>query len=149
MRDDRAEMTIGRLTKRPDFVAAASGRRFHTERMTVQARLRETSDTGSPGIGLRVGLTVTKRVGHATERNRIKRRLRAAVPAAARDYATIDADIVIIGRRDILTADYDVLIDDLRRALRVVTKPKSAHLSGRPLPSSPPLKGERRGHSHV
>jgi ribonuclease P protein component len=149
MREPRADVTIGRLTKRPDFVAAASGRRFHTERMTVQARLRETSDPGASEIGLRVGLTVTKRVGHATERNRIKRRLRAAVPAAAQDYATINADVVIIGRREILTADYNVLIDDLRRALRVVTKPRHTHFSDRPLPSSPPVKGERRGHSHV
>ena len=76
MREPRAGSSLGRLTKRPDFVAAASGRRFHTERMTVQARLREGS-----GLGLRFGLTVTKRVGHATERNRIKRRLRAAIPA--------------------------------------------------------------------
>jgi ribonuclease P protein component len=149
MRDDRADVTIGRLTKRPDFVAAASGRRFHTERMTVQARLRPTSDPGSSDLGLRVGLTVTKRVGHATERNRIKRRLRAVVSLAGPDYAAINADVVIIGRRDILTVDFDVLIDDLRRALRVVTKPKSAHLSESSLSSSPPSKGERRGHSHA
>ncbi len=149
MREPRALVTIGRLTKRPDFVAAASGRRFHTERMTVQARLRPITDPNSSDSGLRVGLTVTKRVGHATERNRIKRRLRAAVPLAGQDYATINADVVIIGRREILTADYDVLIDDLRRALRVVTKPKSAQISDRPFSSSPPIKGERRGHSHA
>ena len=143
MREPRADLTIGRLTKRPDFVAAASGRRFHTERMTVQARLREGS-----GLGLRFGLTVTKRVGHATERNRIKRRLRAAIPTAGQDYATLDADVVIIGRRDILSADFDVLIDDLRRALRAVTKPKSAPPAERSS-SSPPSNGERRGHSHA
>ena len=149
MREPRADVTIGRLTKRPDFVAAASGRRFHTERMTVQARLREPSDPGSSDLGLRIGLTVTKRVGHATERSRIKRRLRTAVSVAGGDYATINADVVIIGRRESLTADYDVLLDDLRRALRVVTKPKSAHLPDRSPSSSPPLKGERRGHSHA
>jgi ribonuclease P protein component len=143
MREPRAEPSLGRLTKRPDFVAAASGRRFHTERMTVQARLREGS-----GLGLRFGLTVTKRVGHATERNRIKRRLRAAIPTAGQDYATLDADVVIIGRRDILSADFDVLIDDLRRALRAVTKPKSAPPAERSS-SSPPSNGERRGHSHA
>jgi ribonuclease P protein component len=143
MRESRAGL-IGRLTKRPDFVAAASGRRFHTERMTVQGRPREDL-----GLGLRFGLTVTKRVGHATERNRIKRRLRTAVLAAAQDYASINADVVIIGRRDILAADYDVLIDDLRRALRVATKPKSAQLSDRRSPSSPLPNGERRGHSHA
>ena len=149
MREDRADVTIGRLTKRPDFVAAASGRRFHTERMTVQARLRPTSDPGSSELGLRVGLTVTKRVGHATERNRIKRRLRAAAEAAGLDYAAVHADVVIIGRRDILTADYHMLIDDLRRALRAVTKPKSAPAADRPLSSSRPSNGERRGHSHA
>ncbi|WP_114944700.1 ribonuclease P protein component [Microvirga calopogonii] len=144
MREPRAELSLGRLTKRPDFVAAASGRRFHTERMSVQARLREGS-----GLGLRFGLTVTKRVGHATERNRIKRRLRAAIPAAVQDYANIDADVVIIGRRDILSADFDLLIDDLRRALRTVTKPRSAPPAERRPPSSPPTNGERRGHSHA
>jgi ribonuclease P protein component len=144
MREPRAELSLGRLTKRPDFVAAASGRRFHTERMSVQARLREGS-----GLGLRFGLTVTKRVGHATERNRIKRRLRAAIPTAGRDYAMIDADIVIIGRRDILSADFEMLIDDLRRALRAVTRPKSAPPAERTKPSSPPSNGERRGHSHA
>jgi len=111
--------------------------------MTVQARLRD--DLAS---GLRIGLTVTKRVGHATERNRIKRRLRTASQAAGQDFAAVNADVVIIGRRDILTADYGVLIDDLRRALRVVTKPKSAP-SDRSLSSSPPSNGERRGHSHA
>ena len=110
MREPRAEQSLGRLTKRPDFVAAASGRRFQTERMSVQARLREGA-----GLGLRVGLKVTKRVGH----------------------------------RDILTADFDLLVDDLRRALRVVTKPKSVRTTGRPVPSSPPSNGERRGHSHA
>ncbi|MBB3017602.1 ribonuclease P protein component [Microvirga lupini] len=143
MREARATSSLGRLTKRPDFVAAASGRRFHTERMTVQARLREGS-----GLGLRFGLTVTKRVGHATERNRIKRRLRAAIPTAGQDYAALDADVVVIGRRDILSAEFDVLIDDLRRALRAVTKPKSASPAERSS-SSPPSNGERRGHSHA
>jgi ribonuclease P protein component len=144
MREPRAERSLGRWKKRPAFVAASSGRRFHTERMTVQARLREGS-----GLGLRFGLTVTKRVGHATERNRIKRRLRAAIPTAGQDYANLDADIVVIGRRDILTADFDLLIDDLRRALRAVTRPKSAPSAERHLPSSPPPNGERRGHSHA
>jgi ribonuclease P protein component len=115
-----ARVRLGRLTKRPDFLAAASGRRFHTERMTVQGRLR-----GDDALGLRFGLTVTRRVGHATERNRIKRRLRAAMQAAAAGHARTNVDVVVIGRRDILTADYRGLIDDLRRALAVVTKPKA------------------------
>lgn len=144
MREPRAGLMIGRLTKRPDFVAAASGRRFHTERMSVQGRPREDL-----GLGLRVGLTVTKRVGHATERNRIKRRLRAVARTVGHEFAMVDADIVIIGRRDILAADFPQLIDDLRRALRVVTKPRSARPSDRSSSSHPPSNGERRGQSHA
>src|SRR5215211_7876670 len=91
---------IGRLTKRPDFLAAASGRRFHTERMTVQGRLRGAG-AHSDALGLRFGLTVTKKVGNAPERSRIKRRLRAAVQVAAAGHAATDMDVVVIGRRDI------------------------------------------------
>lgn len=146
VRDHRAE-PVGRLTKRPDFVAAASGRRFHTDRMTVQGRLR---DDASPGLGLRVGLTVTKRVGHATERNRIKRRLRTAYQRAGVEHSAVNADIVVIGRRDILTAEYATLIDDLQRALRIVTKPKGPRAGERPRDSSPPpTDGDRRGSTHA
>lgn len=119
----------------------------------MQGRLREAD------CGLRFGLTVTKRVGHATERNRIKRRLRTVCQKAGVDFRHVAADIVIIGRRDILTADYDLLIDDLRRALRVVTKPKSTQLKSTqlestrpeapPSSSSPPTNGERRGHPNA
>src|SRR3954466_9828272 len=126
MRDAPARRTIGRLTKRPEFLAAASGRRFHTERMTGQGRLRD--DTGGRGFGV----TVTKRVGHATERNRIRRRLRTAIHSAAVEHLDRSADVVVIGRREALSAAYPVLLDDLDRALRVVTKPKPARPAAAP-----------------
>jgi ribonuclease P protein component len=126
MADGRARPAPGRLTKRAEFKAAASGRRFHTERMTVQGRLRDDDR------GLRVGLTVTRKVGHATERNRIRRRLRAAVRDAAQGRLDADADIVVIGRRDILAADYHMLVADLERALAVVTKPRPARSESGP-----------------
>ncbi|HSP26532.1 MAG TPA: ribonuclease P protein component [Saliniramus sp.] len=133
MRDDARVTRFERLKKRSDFVAAASGRRFHTERMTVQGLRRDDSD------GLRIGLTVTKRVGHATERTRIKRRLREATRLAVARRATeresangapcddaadqLAADIVVIARRPVLSAEFDVLIEDFVRALQSVTKP--------------------------
>ena len=145
MRGRRAG-AIGRLTKRPDFLAAASGRRFHTERMSVQGRLR-----GEDGQGLRFGLTVTKKVGHATERNRIKRRLRAAVQEAASGHEATNVDVVVIGRRDILTADYPVLVEDLRRALKIVTKPQvqrdGRSPTGRTRPPSPSGEGRKNPHA--
>jgi ribonuclease P protein component len=124
----RAERRVGRLTKRSEFVAAASGRRFHTERMTVQGLVRP-SDTESQDLlpSLRVGFTVTKRAGHATERNRMRRRLRAAALEALgpRSGSGVPADLVVIARRPVLTAEFRSLVADLERAVDVVTKPKS------------------------
>lgn len=116
MPDERGSGATGRLTRRPQFLAVQKGRRFHTARMTLQGLLREDAE------GLRVGLTVTKREGHATERNRIRRRLRAAWPRAASGHLDRHADIVVIGRREALGAPFDVLVDDLARGLRAVTK---------------------------
>ncbi|HEY8564202.1 MAG TPA: ribonuclease P protein component [Beijerinckiaceae bacterium] len=138
-------MPVGRLTKRADFLAAASGRRFHTERMTVQGRPRP--DLAAPP-SLRFGFTVTKRVGNAPQRNRIKRRLRVAARDAA---AQLDAarprddigptgdtvaaasarsdgavlDVVVIARQPLLSAPYETIVADLARALGTVRKPKS------------------------
>lgn len=129
-----ARPPLARLTKRSDFLAAAKGRRFHTDRMSVQGLVRE----GPPG-GLRVGLTVTKRVGHATERNRIKRRLRAALAEAGAPYAAAPADVVVIARRNCLGAEFPVLLQDLARALGQVTRPKGPRTGaakGSPEPSA-------------
>lgn len=123
--------TIERLTKRSDFLAAAEGRRFHTERMSAQGRLRDPG--GSPG--LRLGFTITKRVGHATERNRIRRRLRAVVALVAADLpgdlAILPADIVLIARRPALDAAFGILTEDLRRAIPAVTRPASPRPPGK------------------
>ncbi|MDP4004260.1 ribonuclease P protein component [Methylobacterium sp. NEAU K] len=122
--------TIERLKKRPDFLAAAEGRRFHTERMTAQGRLRDPKDP----VGLRLGFTITKRVGHATERNRIRRRLRAAVTLVASglpdDLTRLSADIVLIARRPVLDAAFETLADDLRRAIPAVTRPAATRPPG-------------------
>ena len=63
------------------------------------------------------------------------------------DYRHVDADVVMIGRRDILAADYGLLIDDLRRALRVVTKPKTRPAGARrsqDQAETPPLTSHQR-----
>ena len=121
---------IGRLTQRADFLAAAGGRRFHTERFSAQGRLRGGDAKAPDGVpagpeGLRIGFTITKRVGHATERNRIRRRLRAALRATADDLPSPASDVVLIARRPALSAEFATLIEDLRRAVPVVTKPQT------------------------
>lgn len=124
---------LGRLKKRAEFLAAASGRRFRTDRMTVQGRVRDPD-----GLGVRVGLTVTKRVGNAVERNRIKRRLRVAVKLAATAAMGRNADVVVIARRDVLSVDFTSLVDDLQRAFAIVTKPGSGLKRPRSSPQPAP-----------
>ena len=116
-----------RLRKRSEFVAAARGRRFHTERMSVQGLV--VADDPSER-GLRLGFTLTKKVGHATERNRIRRRLRAVAEVAAPDFASRPVDVVVVGRREAICAPFPLLVEDLTRALTVVTKPKGPKPDG-------------------
>lgn len=129
-----ATTAVGRLTKRSEFLAvAASGRRFHTGLLTAQGRSRTADE---PLVaGLRVGLTLTKRVGHATERNRIRRRLRAAIAVALTERAAEPLDLVLVGRRDALSAGFPRLVDDLHRAVAGLTKSR---------PARPPAAGASR-----
>ena len=60
-----------RLRQRADFLAAATGAKAPTAAFVLQARKR--GDSGP----IRVGFTVTKKVGNAVERNRVRRRLKA------------------------------------------------------------------------
>lgn len=121
---DEPPPPLGRIRRRPDFLAAAAGRRFHTGRLTAQGRLREGPGEAPGETGLRFGFTVTKRTGHATERNRIRRRLKAAVELAGAGHAAQPLDVVLIGRREALGAPFALLVDDIRRALAAVTKPR-------------------------
>ena len=143
---------IGRLTQRADFLAAAGGRRFHTERFSAQGRLRggdaKASDEAvAAPDGLRIGFTITKRVGHATERNRIRRRLRAALRATAGDLPALPADIVLIARRPALAADFETLIEDLRRAVPIVTKPQTRKDPDSRAQGSAPRRGRGKSKS--
>lgn len=66
---------------------------------------------------VRLGFTVTKKVGNAVVRNRTRRRLREAARLLLRDTAITGADLVLIGRDATWGRRFDLLMDDLRRAL--------------------------------
>ena len=65
----------------------------------------------------RFGFTVTRQVGNAVVRNRIRRRLKAAVAGAAGAHARSDFDYVVIARRAALERSFSALVADLVRAL--------------------------------
>ena len=70
----------------------------------------------------RVGYTVTKKIGNAVVRNRMKRRFRALVRETFPDHAIAGADHVLIGRSSGIERDYSRLADELRRALAKLAK---------------------------
>ena len=78
---DSAPEAIGRLKRRAEFQRVGRGRRKAVEAFTLQAARREES-RGGP-VGPRVGFTVTRKVGHAVVRNRIRRRLKEALARRA------------------------------------------------------------------
>jgi ribonuclease P protein component len=108
-----------RLRQRADFLAVANGARANFGAFTLQSRRRD--EHGPP----RVGFTVTKKNGTATERNRIRRRLREAVKRAGVISMRADHDYVLVGRRDALTRDFAAMLEDLGAALARVNRQTS------------------------
>ena len=105
-----------RLRQRADFLAVANGARVNSAAFTLQSRRRD--DQGPA----RVGFTVTRKNGTATERNRIRRRLREVVQRIDAVAMAPHHDYVLVGRRAALSCDFDTMLDDLRAALRRVDR---------------------------
>ena len=69
---------------------------------------------------MRVGFTVTKKIGGAVVRNRMKRRLRALARDTLPEFGIAGADHVLIGRAGGIERDYACLAAELKRALNKV-----------------------------
>jgi ribonuclease P protein component len=102
---------MDRLRQRADFLAVANGARVNAAAFVLQSRRRD--DDGP----VRVGFTVTKKNGTATERNRIRRRLRELVKRLDVISMRPHSDYVLVGRRAALNRDFTTMLDDLRTAL--------------------------------
>jgi ribonuclease P protein component len=111
---------IARLKRRKDFLRAASARRKSVmPGLILQARRHGRAETESGAIGARrIGFTVSRKVGKAVVRNRVRRRLKAAAERVFPDHATAGNDYVVIGRAATLTRPFAALLDDLEIALK-------------------------------
>jgi len=103
-----------RLRKRPDFLSAAKGRHFAAKGVVLQARCRDGE--GPP----RVGFTVTKKVGNAVVRNRVRRRLKETARVVLEKRARCGYDYVLVGRAATRWRRFGALIDDLENAIERV-----------------------------
>jgi ribonuclease P protein component len=94
----------------------------------------------------RFGFTVTKALGGAVERNRIRRRLKAAVTAVAKDAACAGHDYVLIARRAARDCPFELLKKDLERAFHRVhhAQEKRARPPEKTTVTTPPRHGKSR-----
>ncbi|WP_046904955.1 ribonuclease P protein component [Croceibacterium atlanticum] len=98
------------LQRRADFLAANRGLRVARPGFVLLAR-------PNGGRGKRYGITVTKKIGNAVVRNRMKRRFRELLRAALPDEGLPDHDHVLIGREGGIERDFAKMRGELSFAL--------------------------------
>jgi len=107
--DTQRFRSVDRLKKRYEFRRVQlSGRRIHTPHFLVVVQANALPNT-------RLGITVTKKVGTAVERNRIKRVVRE-VFRRNRFLFPASHDVVFIAKRDAKGITYQTLLAELQRA---------------------------------
>src|SRR5579871_4720595 len=113
-----------RLKQRRDFLGAAAGTSVATAGFVLQERQRD--DDGP----VRIGFTVSKKVGGAVERNRLRRQLREIVRLSAATGLRPGSDYVLVGRRAALDIPFAKLTVDFAGALRRLKKKRRAGVPG-------------------
>ena len=117
-----------RLLRHADFERVYKlGRRHFSASMTVFYWQRPEVGIAGAQVaakravvsGLRIGFTVSRALGGAVQRNRMKRRLREAV-RLTRPPASPSADVVINPKKTLLTADFAAVVNEVNRAFVVI-----------------------------
>ncbi|MHA6318417.1 ribonuclease P protein component [Altererythrobacter sp. CAU 1778] len=120
------------LTRRADFLAANRGLRNARKGFVLLTRAND-------GQGKRFGITVTKKIGNAVVRNRMKRRFRELLRDALPAEGLPDTDHVLIGREGGVERDFAALRQELGEALARAAQGKGD-------PRRPPHRQRNRSH---
>ncbi|HEY9552158.1 ribonuclease P protein component [Allosphingosinicella sp.] len=100
------------MSRRADFLAANRGRRAPMPGFVLLVREREDGDPA-----MRLGITVTKKIGGAVVRNRMKRRFRALAREILPEQGFAGADHILIGRAGGIERDFPALKAEFSKAL--------------------------------
>ncbi len=132
----RSPARIGRLKRRADFLRVAKGRRWHGKAFSLQVSTETPASRDGHGEPTapspRLGFTVTKKVGGAVIRNRVRRRLREALRLTPDLPARAGHDYVIIARIEAARIPFSALRSDLARAMKGVHEDKTRDKVRRP-----------------
>ena len=93
-----------------------------------------------PYPAARVGFTVSRKVGNAVVRNRVRRRLREIARMIIPEQARADQDYVLVGRQGAITRDFAVLRQELIEALKrlkALAETPAPPMAERPAPPAP------------
>jgi ribonuclease P protein component len=117
-----------RLKTRSEYLQVARGGRTPRRGFLLQSMPRGPAADPVDGAGgaetppARFGFTVTKKIGNAVVRNRIRRRLKEAVRLEGALAAKPGTDYVLVGRRPALDQPFDELVADVVGALKAAAK---------------------------
>jgi ribonuclease P protein component len=100
------------IKKRSDFLAANRGKRYATPGFVLLVKDRQDESTE-----IRLGITITKKVGNAVVRNRMRRRFRALAQEMLGPNGQPGADHLLIGRDSGIERDFGALRSDMIKAL--------------------------------
>lgn len=132
----RQTLKNSRLRKHADFLCAyAAGRKRQSATMSWFLA-PQPQDGASPQAG-RIGLTVSKAMGRAHERNRIKRRMREALRRHV-DLLPKGFDLIFHPRRNVLTVEFAQLEGEIVRILEIAGN--DAARSARPAATTLPAR---------
>ncbi len=109
--------TLSTIRTRAEFLAANRGLRVARPGFVLLAR-------PNGGQGKRYGITVTRKIGNAVVRNRMKRRFRALLRAALPEKGLPDHDHVLIGRDRGVERNFASLRAELAEALELAARGK-------------------------
>ncbi len=119
-------MAFSTLKKRVEFLWVRDGRRWSTPAFVLEARSRPARpDIGPVTAAARFGFTVTKKIGGAVVRNRVRRRLRALTAGLDPAQVRPGFDYVLIARPGAIGRTFPDLKADLQQALMRVHQPQA------------------------
>lgn len=112
-------LKLRRLKHRSDFLRIARSNEHHsTDGLVLQVGKQVEYGGDLRGSLVGIGFTVSRKVGNAVKRNRVRRRLKALAEEVFPNLAEPGCDYVIIGRKNAITRCYNNLRQDIRLALR-------------------------------